>query len=122
MGFDWKEYLYLAKELKQRAGNTFNQEAALRSAVSRAYYAAFCYLRNYACDKLGFIKKRSSRDHIDLVKHLREKNHGDIASILEELRNWRKDCDYEDVIKGDLQTKAGSAIKRVEEIFASYLK
>jgi uncharacterized protein (UPF0332 family) len=38
MPFDWAEYLRLADELAQRQ----TDEAALRSAVSRAYYAAFC--------------------------------------------------------------------------------
>lgn len=38
MPFDWAEYLRLAEELAQRP----DDEAAHRSAVSRAYYAAFC--------------------------------------------------------------------------------
>ena len=42
MAFDWVEYLNLAKDLADHKGN----EAALRSAISRAYYAAFCKARN----------------------------------------------------------------------------
>jgi hypothetical protein len=34
--FRWEEYLVLAKELSQKGG-----EAATRSAISRAYYAAY---------------------------------------------------------------------------------
>ena len=45
MKFDWEEYFNLAKEL---AGTT--EEAKLRSAVSRAYYSAFCLARNYLRD------------------------------------------------------------------------
>ena len=41
MAFDWEDYLSLAKELASRA-----DEAALRSAASRAYYAVFCKARN----------------------------------------------------------------------------
>ena len=37
MAFDWHEFLVFAEELE----NTSKDEAALRSAVSRAYYAAF---------------------------------------------------------------------------------
>jgi uncharacterized protein (UPF0332 family) len=37
MSFDWAEYLRLAEELAQRP----DDEAAHRSAISRAYYAAF---------------------------------------------------------------------------------
>jgi uncharacterized protein (UPF0332 family) len=42
--FDWRAYLALAHELAQRT-----DEAALRAAISRAYYAAF----GVACDYLG---------------------------------------------------------------------
>src|SRR5256885_4471589 len=35
--FDWKDYLVLAQELRSKPN-----EAALRSSISRAYYAAFC--------------------------------------------------------------------------------
>lgn len=37
MPFDWQDYYDLAKELSER-----EEEAALRTAISRAYYAAFC--------------------------------------------------------------------------------
>jgi uncharacterized protein (UPF0332 family) len=41
--FDWSEYLIFAKEIQE----TRQDEAALRSAVSRAYYAAFHHARAY---------------------------------------------------------------------------
>lgn len=37
MAFDWSEYLTLAHELARRPG----EEAALRSAISRAYYSVY---------------------------------------------------------------------------------
>lgn len=51
MTFDWTEFLKLARELQERADDAdlpFAPEAAKRTAVSRAYYAAFCHARNYA--------------------------------------------------------------------------
>ncbi len=36
MAFDWRDYLLLAEDLATRQGD----EAAARSAISRAYYAA----------------------------------------------------------------------------------
>ncbi len=42
MPFDWRDYLSLGQELSQR-----QDEAAQRSAISRAYYAAFCCARVY---------------------------------------------------------------------------
>ena len=49
MPFDWRDYLGLAQELSQR-----QDEAALRSAISRAYYAVFCSARVYL-EKQGTI-------------------------------------------------------------------
>jgi uncharacterized protein (UPF0332 family) len=40
MSFSWKDYLALAKTLRD------GDEASKRSAISRAYYAAFCYARD----------------------------------------------------------------------------
>jgi len=37
LAFDWQDYYDLAKELSER-----EEESALRTAMSRAYYAAFC--------------------------------------------------------------------------------
>lgn len=39
MRFDWSEYLNLAQELAAISGDSVNNEAKLRSAISRAYYA-----------------------------------------------------------------------------------
>lgn len=44
--FDWTEYLVFAKELSERP-----DEAALRTAISRAYYAAFNRARAYCIAK-----------------------------------------------------------------------
>jgi hypothetical protein len=54
MPFDWREYLNLARQLAGLQGSDYSQEAVERSAVSRAYYAAFCWARNYAEKNLGF--------------------------------------------------------------------
>src|SRR6266487_4943486 len=44
-------------------------EAASRSSVSRAYYAAYCHARNYASLHLEFIASGGSRDHGRLRAH-----------------------------------------------------
>ena len=41
MSFDWLEYLSLAHELVGLSPGAASHEARLRSAISRAYYAAF---------------------------------------------------------------------------------
>jgi len=99
MAFAWKEYLELAHFLAL-GQNGFSQEAAFRSAVSRAYYAAFCHARNYARDRHGFSLARSPQDHWRVIAHFRSRRRDDIARCLEVLRQWRNRCDYDDVVSG----------------------
>lgn len=49
--FDWAQYLTLAEDLREGRGSTVNEEARLRSAVSRAYYTAFCLARDLLIDE-----------------------------------------------------------------------
>lgn len=51
MSFNWGDYLSLANALLTKPNTPGPEEAAYRSAVSRAYYAAFCIARNYARDE-----------------------------------------------------------------------
>lgn len=46
--FSWEDYLGLANELCDASNN----EAKLRASISRAYYASYCFARNYMimCD------------------------------------------------------------------------
>ena len=66
MAFDWQHYLEFARFLQTQTGAPY-QEAALRTAVSRSYYAAFGHAHEYACDYLGFTPRRKpeekSQDH-----------------------------------------------------------
>lgn len=96
MSFDWREYLELAKELVGLKGSLTSSEAAYRTAVSRAYYAAFCWARNYAAMKLEFRPTKGSEDHRLLRKHFSRKGYGELASHLNKLRKWRNECEYED--------------------------
>jgi uncharacterized protein (UPF0332 family) len=73
----------------------YSQEAAERSAVSRAYYAAFGCARNYAQNALGFTPQAGSEDHRRLREHFRQQGLLRLASDLNRLRAWRNACDYE---------------------------
>jgi len=116
MLFDWREYLDLAQSLQSHSGGSFTQEAALRCAVSRAYYAAFCHARNFARDEQSYEPYNDGRDHGGLRRHFRKTRREDIVRILDWLREWRNDCDYKDEVLGiDVMLK--NAIKKSEEIF-----
>ena len=51
MSFDWLDYIGLAEELAGQGKAVSSQESRLRSAVSRAYYAAFCKAGNRLRDQ-----------------------------------------------------------------------
>jgi hypothetical protein len=51
MSFNWSDFLTLADALPRNPSSAGPEEASLRSAISRAYYAAFCGARDFARDK-----------------------------------------------------------------------
>ena len=54
--FDWREYLNLAKFLSDLKSSGISKESLYRCAVSRTYYSAFCWARNYAEDIIQILK------------------------------------------------------------------
>ncbi len=97
MPFDWREYLNLADHLNAPP-RPYTPEAASRTVVSRAYYAAYCHARNYAAANLNFVPQNIAADHANLRQHFRGRNEPIIASHLDRLRDWRNKCDYDDTL------------------------
>jgi len=91
------------------------QESYLRSAASRAYYAAFCHARNWAREKTGFQPSGKSEDHSNLREHFRRIEMTDVASRLDHLRKWRNSADYSDYVSNPKRL-ARSATKYAAEI------
>ncbi len=120
MGFDWREYLNLGRVLQGERGVSFQGEPAFRSAVSRAYYAAFCSTRNQAVRCLGFTISSRQSVHFQLRKFLTQTGYARTAQDLAELQRWREKCDYEDVVSSsDLRVMFRAAIQRAEDIISS---
>jgi hypothetical protein len=119
MAFDWHDYLTLAKWLRDNTPPGVSGEAAHRVAVSRAYYAAFCYARNYARDYLGFQPRNDADDHGRLRAHLRRRRRQATSESLDRLREWRNNCDYLDDLPVDLATMLMSALQDADYVFAS---
>lgn len=101
MSFDWLDYLILAQELASQAISSSNQEARLRCAISRAYYAAFCKARNHLRHKEHQSFPNSGRVHQTVIETF-EKSHDPIhqmvGQFLRNLRANRNIADYEDVV------------------------
>ena len=114
MAFDWREYLALAQYLgKGHAG--VHQDAALRCAVSRAYYGAFCYARNHARDRASYRPSYRADDHARLIDHYRQVG-SPVESLLGRLRTWRNQCDYDDSV-ARLEMMYKFAMASAEKVF-----
>jgi len=100
MTFDWRQYLDVARFLRDRTDRDSypDREAAYRCAVSRAYYAAFCHARNYARDRLGFFPTYGPDDHVKVRLYFAKRNVRGIASRLDQLRQARNRCNYDDAV------------------------
>lgn len=125
MPFDWTDYLVLARSLNGEKEITCSEESQHRSAVSRAYYAAFCSARNYARDHYGFEPRYVADDHVNLQREYKNAARdldGErkeqillIASQLEHLRTWRNRCDYDDD-HPNLPVTVRSAIREAQRL------
>jgi hypothetical protein len=121
MPFDWKRLLNVARRLEEEADkDEANAEALRRSAVGRAYYAAFGFARNYAKSFLGYKVKGDADDHGALRAHLKRSRRGGDAQRLDSLRWWRNDADYADELPwDDTEFMVAEAIKAAEKVFKS---
>ena len=110
MPFDWSQYLALAEELAERQ----NDEAALRSAISRAHYAAFCLARNRLRQE-GVALPRTGAAHGMIWATYREtagsSTRRSIGHIGDRLRVIRNMADYDDTVV-DLVSWARFALSR----------
>lgn len=98
MSFNWSEYLQLARQLAGKAAISADREARLRSAISRAYYAAFIEARNYLRDGKGYSipGKNTHRYIIQTFKNDANLDYQKIGQNLERLRVRRNQADYDD--------------------------
>ena len=118
MSFFWPEYLDLANELKDAACGTSLDEARLRCALSRAYYAAFCTSRN-------LLKKTDTRiddriSHTDVRHKFRERGHKGrwIAQQLDDMYLRRVKADYRDT-HSTLQNDTEYVLESARKVIAS---
>lgn len=116
MSFDWNDYINLAKGLIEEPGDF--KEAALRSAVSRVYFAGYNIALAYAIEKDNF-----NPYYIDSHKQLRnhfqyETKKVRISTQLGRLQQWRKKCDYDPTVD-NLETHIiPSVVNRVANLIS----
>ncbi len=118
MTFDWTDYLHLARQLAARTEEW--PEAALRSAISRSYYGAFCGARNHLRDKENQRIPPGAAAHAkvrDVFEKSRDEPRKEIAFYLDTLRRSRNRADYDDTFP-DLRTSAAAACELADAILA----
>ena len=89
---DPKDFLRVANDLAQS-----DEAAELRSAVSRAYYAAFHVARKLLVD-MGFEISKGPAAHGDVYKYLGNAGNPTVehaGSNIGDLKGWRNQADYE---------------------------
>jgi uncharacterized protein (UPF0332 family) len=109
---DFRDYLRLAAVLANGPG-----EAEWRSAVSRAYYAAFHVARRLLTS-MGFRVPQADRAHAHLWLRLANSGHSDVqiaATRLNDLRRERNRADYDEG-RPMRQATAAKHVQTAEEV------
>jgi hypothetical protein len=111
MTFKGSDFLAVAQRLAQNSSD----EGSERSAISRAYYAAFHGAREY-CRATG-VGVPTSNTHVEVRRCLEANNQHDIAADLRILHTWRTYADYDVPFPlSDLPSTTGGALTRAESI------
>jgi len=96
VSFRWAEYLVLAQELAKKHG-----EAATRSAISRAYYAAYHTAKRHRGSKSAMATRSGS--HGDVWRALRDSGNPDwrrAGNKGRDILECRRQADYDDAVPG----------------------
>ncbi len=114
MAFEWHAFVDFARRLAQELPD---DEAAMRSAVSRAYFGAFCHAKKYAVEKLGFHPGGEADDHGKLRAFIKTKpKFSVVGNRLQTLRELRNTADYNHEANPDWKLAAGSAVDEADKI------
>lgn len=119
MNFDWQKYLYLANELFGKSVQSEgSREAKLRSAISRAYYAAFHNAKGYAIteDNSLTFDNRTENSHKKVCEWFQNHPHKlaqRIGADLDRIRKSRNEADNK-VNLGSLNTINKTAFTTIE--------
>ncbi|RCK72744.1 MAG: hypothetical protein ANABAC_1278 [Anaerolineae bacterium] len=121
MAYNWKDFLSFAENLYAAPDMPGPREAALRSAVSRAYYAAFRAALEFGI-RDGFSPSKTGEDHRKIREHFRnstpkQSSKSDISIQLERLHDLRRKADYENNLHQKPENMAYIAIGMARKVF-----
>ena len=121
MSFNWSDYLTLAQELTSESINSPIEEAHLRAAISRAYYAAFCTARNFLSEKDGYSPPGGTNVHRDVVDKFEassDMTRRKVGALLHSLRGIRNIVDYQEAFYGNKLGRAQGALATANQIIS----
>ncbi|MGH9831336.1 MAG: hypothetical protein ACREDR_49665, partial [Blastocatellia bacterium] len=116
MVFEWRELLVLSDMLRKNRADFPNEQAVFRTAVSRAYYAAYGHASQVAAIKYSFMPSKTPDDHTQLRLHFRGRKMHALADKLDDLRKWRNKCDYDETADDVDDRMAANAISRADYV------
>ncbi|MCX7707647.1 MAG: hypothetical protein N2204_06545 [Anaerolineae bacterium] len=122
MSFNWADYLTLAEALMNDPRTPGPEEASLRTAISRAYYAAYRSALNLALSRGEITPVGSASDHVLVINHFRNANDRvkqKIGANLSRLRSNRNQADYDDVLSGRPAATAQSSVALARNVLAA---
>jgi uncharacterized protein (UPF0332 family) len=120
MPFEWAQFLDIAKFLLEHGKQVSTlQDAAYRSAMSRAYYAAFGHAKVFATDTLNFIPLGNEEDHIHLRDFFKDNQRPEVSRHLTQLRQWRNQSDYDNPCYIISESQTRRAIQQAERLIQS---
>lgn len=101
MTFAWREFLQVARDLDARVVPTCTDDARHRVMIGRAYYAIFCFSRDFLLDR-GLISPRFQDErgnlHLNVAQTFANARGGrwkKMGKWLHELRQDRHRADYD---------------------------
>ncbi len=105
MRFLWADYLAVATYLTEHSESGGHPEAFLRSAISRAYYAALLTARHLLRDQWGIEVPEDADIHYFISQWFLAEDateRKEVGEWLERLRGRRRRADYDDEIRNIL--------------------
>lgn len=123
--FNWREFHTIAKYLHENYEDIadITPEAAYRSAIGRAYYAAFNTARNFAKEEFEVDTSGATREsHKEIIKLFNlfkneNSEYSKIAFDLNRMKEYRKSADYKKIFpKTDPNTAAKLTLKYSENV------
>ncbi len=112
--FDWEEFLAFAERLVERDV----EEVALRTAISRAYYAVYHRASTYIRDNdlLPAGEGLTHRKVWDTLQAASERRRFDIGSRGRRLQRRRTSADYHNPYPGDIQDAARFSVNEARSM------